>query len=251
MQFINRGVAVCAASILAVAVGSAALAEASLMLTVHGRTVSSNVRIIDGRPYVPLADMAKAMGGSAVKHNGGYEIRMASVDTTTPDGDTPTAAGGANEVRGVHGNIGQVMFNGKWRFSVLSIDRADSYDSTFLADNQHFTPNGDNEELALVHCRLKNGQTTTQSAMLSPIHPHNTALTDSDGQSYSPTTFDKRGGSTDEGPKMIPGSATEFVIIFSIPKSTVLKDLVFSMQTAYDDTPDGGTDVRISLAPHD
>jgi len=31
-------------------------------------------------------------------------------------------------------------------------------------------------------------------------HPHNIALADDQGQSYAPTDFDKRGGSTDEGP---------------------------------------------------
>ena len=35
--------------------------------------------------------------------------------------------------------------------------------------------------------------------------------------------------------------------LFSIPKATVLKDLVFSVQNA-EESPDGGTDVRIALA---
>jgi len=253
MKLTNKGLAMCAVSVITVGFASVALAQASLSLRVNGRTVSNDVRIIDGHPYVPLSDMARAMGGSAVKHHGGggYEIRMGDGDTSTPDADssTPTAAGGANEVRGTRGNIGQMLFNGKWRFSVLSVDRASSYNSTFLADSQNFSPNGDNEDLVLVRCRLKNGQKDTQSAMLSAIHPHNIAVTDNDGQAYSPLAFDKRGGSTDEGPKMIPGSATEFVAIFSVPKSAVIKELVFSLQTAYSDTPDGGTDVRISLAP--
>ena len=43
------------------------------------------------------------------------------------------------------------------------------------------------------------------------------------------------------------GAQTDFAVLFSVPKGTALKDLVFSLQNAYEDTPDGGTDVRIAL----
>ena len=232
--------------------GTAVLALASLNLTVGGQTVSSDIRIIGGRPYVPLADMARAMKGTAIKHAGGsYEIRLDGADTTTATDDmaAPAPAGGADEVHGMRGKIGQMLFTGKWRFSVLGVDRVAAYDSKFLADKQNFAPKGDTEELIVVRCLLKNGQKSPATAMLSPIHPHNTGLTDDQGQSYSPTDFDKHGGSTDEGPHMLPGSQTEFAVLFSVPKGTKLKDLVFSLQNCYEDTPDGGTDVRISLAP--
>ena len=243
-RLLRTGVALITTAALATAAG--ALGQAALRLIVAGKTTSTDIRIIDGRPYIPLSDMAKAMNGTLVKNKGGYEITLGSVDTTTP---TPkVVAGGANEVRGTQGNIGQVLFTGKWRFSVLSVDHAASYDSQFLPDKRTFTPSGDTEELVMVRCRMKNGQNETKEAMLSPIHPHHTALTDNQAQSYAPVDYDKRGGHTDEGPTMLPGSQTEFVIVFSVPKGTVLKDLVFSIQNAFADTPDGGTDVRITLA---
>ncbi len=230
----------------AVATTAGALGQAGLKLFIAGKTASSDIRIIDGRPYVPLADMAKAMNGSAVKHKGGgYEITLGGVDTTTPEAGT--VAGGANEVRGTRGKIGQVLFNGKWRFSVLGVDHAASYDSQFLPEKRAFTPAGDSDELVIVRCRMKNGQNATQVAMLSQIHPHHTALADNQGQSYAPFDYDKRGGHTDEGPTMLPGSQTEFAILFSVPKGTALKDLVFSVQNV-EEAPDGGTDVRITLA---
>ena len=243
-----------AGGVLLLTTGTAAavLALTSLHLTVGGQTVSTDIRIIGGRPYVPLADMARAMKGTAVKHAGGsYEIKLDGVDTTTAadDAATPTPAGGADEVHGMRGKIGQMLFTGKWRFSVLSVNRTAAYDSKFLEEKQNYTPKSDAEELVIVQCRLKNGQKSSATAMLSPIHPHNIALTDDQGQSYSPTDFDKRGGSTDEGPHMLPGSQTEFAVLFSVPKGTNLKDLVFSLQNAYEDTPDGGTDVRVALVP--
>ncbi len=233
---------------LGLATTAGGLGKAGLSLIIRGKTVSSEVRIIEGRPFIPLSDMAKAMNGTVVKHKaGGYEITFGSVDTTTPDAHP--VAGGANEVRGTQGKIGQVIFTGKWRFSVLSVDHAANYDSQFLPDKRTFVPSGDTEELVIVRCRMKNGQKDTQMAMLSPVHPHHTALADNQGQSYAPMDYDKRGGSTDEGPKLLPGAQTEFAVLFSVPKGTVLKDLVFSIQNAYEDTPDGGTDVRITLAP--
>jgi len=226
------------------ATNATALGQGGLRLLIGGKTASTDIRIIAGKPYVPLADMAKAMNGAAVKHKGGgYEITLGGVDTTTPEAGS--VAGGANQVQGTQGKIGQVLFNGKWRFSVLGIEHVASYDSRFLADKRTFAPNGGTEELVIVQCRMKNGQNETKMAMLSPIHPRHTALADNQGQSYPPLDYDKRGGHTDEGPDMLPGSQTEFAIIFSVPKGTALKDLVFSIQNAYDDT---ATDVRISLA---
>ena len=245
-RILRTTIALFATAALVTAAG--ALGQATLRLIIAGKTASTDIRIINGRPYVPLADMAKAMNGAAVKHKGGgYEITLGSVDTTTPQAGA--AAGGANEVRGTRGKIGQVLFNGKWRFSVLSIERAASYDSQFLPEKRNFTPNGDTEELVIVRCRMKNGQKATQAPMLSPIHPRHTALTNNQEESFAPIDYDKRGSHTDEGPTMLPGSQTEFAILFSVPKGTMLKDLVFSVENVYEESPDGGTDVRISLAP--
>jgi hypothetical protein len=218
-----------------------AVAETGVRLMIQGKTASNDVRVINGQAYVPLADMARAMNGKAVKNSDGYTIQMKG-----PGDDA--ISGGANEVHGTSGALGQMLFVGKWRFEAVSVSRAQSYESQFLPDHQTFAPNGDSEELVVVLCKLKNAQTSTQKAMLSSVHPHNIALTDDQGQSYGPLAFDKHTDSTDEGPSMLPGSQTTFAAIFSVPKGTKLKDMVFSLQVAYDDTPDGGTDVRISLA---
>lgn len=230
-----------AASTLLLALAAVALAQSVTRLTINGRTASVDVRSIDGRPYVSLRDMARAMGGHLVRSSSGYAIETDSVG-----GDTEPA-GGANEVHGSRGSLGQMLFTGKWRFEAVSLSRSSSYDSQYLPDHQTFSPSGDSEELVVVQCRLKNGQTSAQKAMLSSVHPHNIALTDDRGQSYSPVAFDKRTDSTDEGPKMLPGSQTDFCVLFSVPRGTRLRDLVFSLQNAYEDTPDGGTDVRINL----
>lgn len=225
---------------LTFAIVAVALAESGVRLAYHGKTVSHDIRMIDGHAYVPLSDMARAVGGRAVKDADGFTIQTDVADPTLP-------VGGANQVNGKRGTLGQMLNVGKWRFEAIGVDRAGTYESRYLPEVRTFEPVGTNEELVIVRCRIKNAQTVQMAAMLSSVHPHNTALADDQGQSYAPLGFDKHTGSTDESPMMLPGAQTDFAAIFSVPKGTKLKDLVFSLQNAYEDTPDGGTDVRISL----
>jgi len=224
----------------ALAANALALAQTGVRLLVAGKTVSSDVRVINGKAYVPLVDMAKAMNGTVVKNGDAYAIQ------TGGSGGSGEIAGGANEIKGTRGALGQMVFTGKWRFEAVSVSHAASYESQYLPTHYTFAPSG-SDELVIVQCKLKNAQTSTQKAILSSIHPHNIALTDDQAQSYAPLGFDKRSAALDEGPNMLPGSETDFSVIFSVPKGVKLKDLVFSLQVAYDDYPNGGTDVRISL----
>src|SRR5689334_457235 len=98
---------------LAVGVGAtAALAQAGRTLILNGEVASRDVRVIDGRPYVPVADVAKALGQTVVTRGGGWEI---------------TAAGGANQIQGLQGKIGDTLFDGRWRFQVVAVEPVDSY----------------------------------------------------------------------------------------------------------------------------
>ena len=54
----TRTRALAAVLVLTAGAATAALALASARLTVGGQTVSTDIRILGGRPYVPLADMA-------------------------------------------------------------------------------------------------------------------------------------------------------------------------------------------------
>src|SRR5436189_1690352 len=84
----------------AVAAAASARAQGSVKLILNGKVASTDVRMINGRPYVPLADIARATGQVLVKKGSGYEI---------------IAQGGANQVEGLHGKIGDTLFDGKWR----------------------------------------------------------------------------------------------------------------------------------------
>lgn len=85
-------------------------------LILNGAVASTNVRVIGGQAYVPVADVAKALGQNVAKIAGGYEI---------------AAPGGANRVGGLEGKVGDTVFNGAWRFKVTGVHEADGYSERY------------------------------------------------------------------------------------------------------------------------
>ncbi len=68
----------------AVAIAATQIAHAD-SVSLNGRKMSGDVRTINGCQYVPLSDVAKSLGMTVSKKNGGYVL---------------IAAGGANAIRG-------------------------------------------------------------------------------------------------------------------------------------------------------
>jgi hypothetical protein len=226
---------------LTLGAAAAALAQAGRTLVLNGQVASQDVRMIGGRPYVPLADIAKALGQQLVSTPGGYEI---------------TAAGGANQVEGLRGKIGDVLFDGKWRFQVLDVKQTDSYamknkstndygvyNSTAEFTDNTFRPKPGNS-LIVIQCRLKNGVKQNQ-ALWRPNSDTHTALADDQGQSYPPIAYDIPEGPPFESQELLPGAALDFAVLFTVPPGTHLKDLVFTLRTI----SSKGDEVRVSLAP--
>ncbi len=221
-------------------IAGAALAQAGRTLILNGKVASHDVRLIGGRPYVPLADVAAALGQRVVSTAGGYQI---------------IAAGGANQVEGMRGKVGDVLFDGKWRFQVLDVRTMDSYPMKNNATNDYgvynstadlsdgtFRPKAGNS-LIVIQCRLKNGVKQNQSLWRYNPDTH-TALTDDQGQSYPPIAYDIPSGGSFGSKDLLPGAALDFAVLFTVPEGTHLKDLVFTLRTL----SDKGDEVRVSLA---
>lgn len=222
-------------------IGALTAAQADT-LTLNGKTASSDVRMVGGSPYVKLSDVAKALGMVVVRRAGGYEL---------------TKAGGANQVNGdVQGKMGDTLFDGRWRFTVLGMITADSL--TFKSQGEPsddggatkynsvtrtFTPSSGNR-LVILTCRISNGQKTAQTFWMAH-GDSNTALTDTDGQSYPPTAYDVNGAPI-QTKVILPGAKVEFPLIFSIPTGAKVKDLVFTLRN--NNSSEKGHDVRVSLA---
>jgi hypothetical protein len=227
-------------TLLAAAVGASAMAAAMAAIgrTVyyHGQTLTQDARQVDGRTYVPLADVARALGGRVASRGGGLEIVTGGGGAT---GEGQTAPGGTNQVRGATGSVGDWFFNGYWRFRVNSVDRPDTYAWQFYDGSGTDRPSGPNDELVVFHCTIKNGRPASEEPILTVHGLGNTALTDDQGQSYVPTDIDVRSGS------LLPGAAKDFAVVFSVPKGTKLKDLVFTLRGYAESNK--ASDVRVHL----
>ncbi|MBC8066399.1 MAG: DUF4352 domain-containing protein, partial [Chlorobia bacterium] len=178
---------------------------------IEGKVATSDVFTRNGKTYVPLADIAKALGMAVVKTGSGWDL---------------VKPGGANMVQGVKGKVGEELFNGKYRFQVVKVTRVSSYTPQFAKLGYDLTPASSDNEIVAIHCRLKNG--TKEAVTFDILLGKNTALTDEKEQSYAPYN----GGSVDmvsRAPRVIPGAAADFALTFEVPKDAVLKDLVFSV----------------------
>lgn len=226
---------------LGLATASPVLAGETLVM--NGVTVSTDVRTLNGSAYVKLSDVAKALGMVVVKRPGGYEI---------------TKAGGANQVQGMtQGKVGDVLFDGRWRFQVLSVQSPDSYTmktpgvepSSYPADTlnydrtTHVVSAKTGCKLIVIQCRMSNGQKTKQTFWLGHNDVNN-ALADTQGESYAPVGYDLEGAPIQSKP-LLPGAKTDFPILFSVPEATELKDLIFTLRN--NDFSHKGNDIRVSL----
>ena len=205
----------------------------------RGNTISSDITLVNGRPYVPLADMARALGGKVETRSGGYEIIASSVGSAEAG---RTAPGGANEVRGQNGKVGDMFFNGYWRFQVKSVERAGEYVFRFDTNSSKDKPSGDKDELVIATCLIKNGHKEAEQPILATNGAKQTALADDQGQSYAPLDFDVRAGT------LLPGAGKTFAIVFSVPKGTHLKSLIVTLW-GYGETSTKATNVRVALDP--
>lgn len=237
---------------LALALGgglaTAAWAQANLSLIVNGAVASHEVRMIGGRPFVPLADVAKAYDQQLVKKPGGYEL---------------IASGGAGQVANAHtAKLGEELFTGQWRFKVTNVQIVNEYTTRYAQNKQAISNEGGGDVLAVVDCRLKNSTKQKQELVLSTgsYGGPNTALTDDQEHSYSPinwhgNAFGGYDAHMDEhapdGAFVLPGAVIDFALVFSVPPGTKPKDLVFSILRYgdRDKAQEKTTDVRVSLNP--
>lgn len=220
--------------------GGAYAFQASQKLFFNGSVASSDVRMIAGKAYVPLADVAKAMDMQIVKKDGGYEL---------------IRTGGAGQIANNYtGKIGEEVFTGKWRFTVLEFSRAQSYDMVWSTQYTKHIDADSNGELIIVTCRIKNGTKVKDELVFSSSWEGcNNALTTSSEESIPPAAFDvKETETAPVGVSFLPGAAINFKMIFKVPKGTEPKDVIFtamrySMRSGSDLKKDPPQDIRVSL----
>jgi hypothetical protein len=205
-------------------------------VTYKGHPLTSDSRVINGKIYVPLADVAKALSCKIVTVNGISDIQPASTPTSSA-----VVAGGANQVNATKGGVGDWLFDGRWRFKVNKVSVVSSFDYKYGDNAETETPNGANDLLVVVECSIKNGHTISDEPILTAhgLNTQATALDDDQGQSYPPAGFDNRNG------QLAPGAMRNFAVIYSVPKGTNIAAMTFTLY-GYS-TSDSVSNVRIDL----
>jgi hypothetical protein len=200
-----------------VAVAAVAWGRQASNLYISGNLASSDVIIRDGTAYVPVKDIAAALKLSITKTGRGIEL---------------ADAGGANQVAGITGKVGDVLWNGYVRFQIVKVVRGKTYTNEFTGDNKVITPGKPNDDLVVAICQVTNG---VKNDVTVGYPGGDTALTDDKGQSYSPFL----GMSADigsRGTSLLPGASFGFALTFEVPSTAVIGDLVYQVSLAGSNT---------------
>ncbi|MCW3052756.1 MAG: hypothetical protein JWN14_1926, partial [Chthonomonadales bacterium] len=102
------------AATFAAVVGGAAWAREALTLKINGKASAVPPITVQGKTYIPL-EALKAAGV-------GVQVTGSTIELQLP---TKTAEGGTNQQVAVEGKGGEWLFNGIWRFRVLTVEAAD------------------------------------------------------------------------------------------------------------------------------
>jgi len=208
---LRSGLVIAAVVCASAALGWARLAEQKLYI--NGKVASAGVIVSNGIAYVPVKDVALALEMTAEKR---------------PDGYALVRAGGANQVQGLTGKIGDDLFNGMYRVKVIRVIRKDRYERQFAKGDPVSAPDG--KEVVAVVMRLKNG--TKEARLIDLVYPgSNTGLTDGDEHSYGPITG-LASDTPERAANLLPGAAVDTALVFFVPKGVVLMALVFEVGVA-------------------
>jgi hypothetical protein len=235
--------AVYAGTVIALSTGILAARALGASVTNNGQTMTTDVKVINGKVYVPLNDVAKSFNEVVVKTANGYAL---------------TAAGGANQMATRFiGKVGETVFTGQFSLTVTSVETTTSYQQKYIPNPGTMTADP-GQKFIVLHCRVKNGMTSRQEIALS-TSPYSgnddTTLTDDHQQTYQPilyhgdfTGYDVHADDTaPTGIRMLPGSAVDFNVIFNLPAAATPKDFIFGI-LKYDRAKKAKqTDIRISL----
>jgi hypothetical protein len=213
-------------------IAGAAYAQVQRSLVINSKVASNDVRIIDGRAYAPIADVAKAMGLTVSIRGNTYEL---------------VKAGGSNQLNGLSGNVGDWLFDGGWRFRVDRVYKAQEYSGKFDYYGEKDYTAEDGKTLLIVEYSYRNGNKKMQ-----PFCIGDTAVATIDGSAEKPfsNNFNFDGDRFFSKP-LLPGAEGKGALIFKVSPDFEAKDLVMTVGdfAGYDEgvAPKSPSVFRISL----
>lgn len=145
--------------------------------------------------------------------------------------------------------LGNEVSTAQWIFEVINITETDEYTERYYQKERIIRPQGKNDTLIVVDARLKNRLRQTQSPVLTERKPGNTGLIDYEGRSYQPVDYDARQAEDKTqsfaGASVLPGAVMDFALVFSVPKGTKPKTLIFTAGNYLDSS--SNKDLEVSL----
>lgn len=182
--------------------------------------------MVNGTPYVKLADVAKALNMTVSRWGNDYAL---------------SAAGGADQVEGLQGKVGDTLFNRQFSLRVLEVVRTKRYVKRYNKPGEVTAQEGN--DIVAVIIRRKNGM--NKNPVINPFGGENTALTDTDDKAYRSYTGLAM-DSAERGFSPLLGSTIEFALVLEVPETAQLKDLVYQIAPVGDASVKTST-FRISL----
>ncbi len=227
---------------LGVAVG-AAVAQGRARLTVLSNTVSTDARKIGGRVYVPIADVAKAMGWK-LKVVGNAISLQPPVPPVARGGNTSLAPAGM-----ATGTRGDEIRAENCRFRVVSIAEVPKYERRYTKPSGEVITAEANEKLVVLDCVLTNATAGREEFCFSrDLYAENTVLFDKEGQSLSPFSVDVAADEFNPpGAYALAGANIRFALVFRVPAAWEPKALVYTIVRYRERGMKKGTDVRVNL----
>lgn len=220
-------------------------AQSSMQLVLYKNSVMTDARKINGRLYVPVTDVAKAMGWK-LSVQGSKILIQPPPPTAAPDNPM------ASNLK-LSGGINEELYTGKYRFKVNTVSEVDRYERKYANGLAASTPliAGSNEKLVVLDCVLTNATTDREEFVVSRDRwAENTVLLDAKGESLAPFGYDV---AVDEvnppGVYALTGATVKFALVFQVPKTWQSKALIYTIVRYSERGMKKGTDVRVNLLP--
>ena len=224
--------------------GVVALAQGKSRLTVLQNTVPTDARKIGGKLYVPIADVAKAMGWKLSVSGGNISLQPPVV---------PPKNGGNTSLSGspYAGKLGEEIRTDAVRFTATKLVETDRHERVYIGGVGVGTPvlAGAGEKLVVIHCTLTNATADREQFCFSrDAYAENTALLDVSGESLPPAAVDVAADElSPPGAVALAGATIRFALVFRVPKTWQPKALVYTVVRYRARGQKRGVDVRVNL----
>jgi hypothetical protein len=178
----------------------------SATLQFNDSTAPADVVMKGGHAYVPVTAVAKLLN-STVQVDGST-FKFVPLDNS-------------RQVNGNEGKVGEMIRLGYANLTVTSVDVGTSYKAKFGGSDSTADTG---KKIVAITIHIQNS--TLKSQLCSVLGGDSTALADANGRSYVASNFsdfERR------GTELLPGAAVDLTLLFNVPDSIELKDLVYEV----------------------